>query len=121
MRLLLDEHLSAAAIGQPLCHRGHDVLSVETHEALRGSADDLLLELAAAEERVVVTCNVGDFAQLAASWLEQDRDQAGCALLPGIQPHEYGVILRALDRAFEQYPKPSHWRNVTRWLAREPE
>ena len=61
-RLLLDEMLSPK-IGAALEDRGHDVTVVTQRPDLMALHDDEpILAAAAAEDRVVVTVNIGDFA-----------------------------------------------------------
>ena len=70
VRLLLDANLSPAAAG-------HDVLALAVDPALEGLDDPLVLELAAAERRVLITRNSRDFAPLAREWAEASRHHAG--------------------------------------------
>jgi Domain of unknown function (DUF5615) len=63
LRLLLDEHYSPRIAGE-LRSRGHDAVSVQERDDLRGIGDRELFERAAAERRAFVTENVADFAPL---------------------------------------------------------
>ena len=117
MRLLLDEHLSSKALCGPLHRRGHDVLAIDSHDGLRGSEDALVLEIASAEGRILVTCNVRDFANLTRSWLEVGREHAGCVLLVRVRPDQVGRILKALDGAFRQRTCQEDWCNASAWVS----
>ncbi len=74
MRVLTNENIPKSVV-QALRNRGHDVLS--TKESLRGSRDELILDRAQAESRLVVT---------------QDKDFGELAFRQG-QRAEQGVIL----------------------------
>lgn len=64
MRLLLDEHYNCA-VAQELRRRGVDAVAIQRERPdLEGQDDDVVLRIAAAERRVVVTNNVRDFAPL---------------------------------------------------------
>lgn len=63
-RLVLDEMYPPAA-AEPLRERGIDALAVKESAELSGLGDRELLAFAAADQRVLVTENVADFAVLA--------------------------------------------------------
>jgi predicted nuclease of predicted toxin-antitoxin system len=76
-RLLLDEMLSPK-IGTGLEDRGHDVDAVTQRPDLMALHDDEpILAAAAAEGRILVTTNIGDFAVLDARWAAEGRTHAG--------------------------------------------
>ena len=95
VKLLLDENLSPK-VAEILCREdGVDACHVRDR-GLLAATDSEVLERAYAEDRVVVTCNVGDFVKLARA----------CDLHPGIILLEDGGMardeqLRALRRALE--------------------
>lgn len=68
MRLFLDAHVSARRIAGALRAQGHDVRSGRRGAPLDGSQDERLLQLATAEERIMITFNVKDFARLVSEW-----------------------------------------------------
>ena len=80
MRLLLDANLSPRGIATPLQAAGHDVLALAADPTFEGLDDPLVLELAAAEQRVLITRNSRDFAPLAREWAEASRHHAGLIL-----------------------------------------
>ncbi len=79
--MVLDANLSPRRIGGPLRAVGHDVLALAEEPGLEGLDDPLVLELAAAEGRVLVTRNSRDFAPLAREWAEAQRTHAGMILI----------------------------------------
>ena len=81
MRILLDANLSPKRIGSALRVRGHDVLSLAADASLGALDDPQVLELAAQEDRILVTRNSRDFAPLLREWAEADRHHAGCILI----------------------------------------
>ena len=82
MRLLLDEMISPR-VAQALRAAGHDVVAVAEEVAMRAIADDVLLERATADRRVLVTRNVADFARLHARWQAEGRRHGGMAFVTG--------------------------------------
>ena len=74
--LLLDEMLSGA-IAEQLRARDLDAVAVVESSRLLGTPDEELLAHAVAEERVLVTANVADFAAIATDWRAAGREHAG--------------------------------------------
>jgi predicted nuclease of predicted toxin-antitoxin system len=64
VRLLLYTNLSPKRVGAALERRGHDVMSLASDPVLGALDDSEVLELAAREERILVTLNSRDFAPL---------------------------------------------------------
>lgn len=120
MKLFLDAHISAQRVGAPLRDRGHDVRAADEERRLDGSTDEKLLGLAAAEERLLVTCDVNDFPVIARRWAEAERTHAGCAIVVGIDHGEFGAILDALAHAFAARPRQEEWVDLTLFLAQIP-
>ena len=119
MRLLLDEHLSSQALIRPLRERGHDVLAVGEKAEMWSFEDELLFKIALGEERVLVTCNVRDFIEVAGRWSGAGRPHAGCLLLVGVGTGEFGVILRVISRAAERCPRQEDWCDVLMVCSRQ--
>ncbi len=122
MRLLLDEMFSPS-IAEQLRRRGHDVIASLEHDELRGLSDETLLELTAAERRVIVTHDVGDFSQLTLRFAAEERRHNGVILVP---PRRFpatkfgiGKLVRALDVIFEVYPRDDDLLNDHIWLGSE--
>lgn len=85
MRLLLDENFPKAAV-HALRQAGHDLLWIRTHAP--GLKDKEILQLAAKEERLVLTLDK-DFWQL-------------CFQLGTFSPTNYGVILFRIHPAIPE-------------------
>ncbi len=121
MRILLDAHVSGRAVGRVLEDDGHDVRAVDSEVELEGASDDELLELAASENRVLITFNVGDFRRIADRWHEEDRPHSGLVLVSKSIRHEhFGVVIRGMRVLFERIPNQADWSNHSEWLPRDP-
>jgi predicted nuclease of predicted toxin-antitoxin system len=118
LRLLLDAHVSGRRIGTALRERGHEVLAVDEERGLDGCPDEELLELAASQQRVLVTFDAADFPRICREWIESDRSHHGCAVLVGIRNHEIGAVVRALDGAFGLRPEPREWQDYLAFVSR---
>jgi hypothetical protein len=97
-RLLLDEMLSPK-IGTALEAHGHNVAVVTLRPDLMALHDDEpILAAAAAEDRVIVTANIGDFAALDAQWTAEGRTHAGIVLVSTSQfPQDRSFIGRVAN------------------------
>jgi hypothetical protein len=97
-RPLLDEMLSPK-IGAALEAHGHDVVVVTRRPDLMTLHDDEpILAAAAAEDRVIVTANIGDFAALDAQWTAEGRAHAGIVLVSTSQfPQDRSFIGRVAN------------------------
>jgi predicted nuclease of predicted toxin-antitoxin system len=109
VRLLLDEQLSPKRIGAILQAHGHDVHALAGAEGPIGLSDADVLALAAAEKRILVTCDGPDFAALARTWAEEERAHAGLVVIWTMRNHEYAAIVEALENVFELYPRQNAW------------
>ncbi len=118
MRLLLDAHVSGRRIGTALRERGHDVLAVDEERSLDGFPDEELLELASAEERILVTFDAADFPRICREWLETGKSHQGCAVIVGLRHHEFGAIMRALNAAFDVRSARHDWRDYLAFVSR---
>lgn len=113
MRLLLDANLSPKRIGAPLGTRGHEVLSLASDASLGALDDPEVLVLAAREARILVTRNSRDFAPLLREWAEADRHHAGCILIWTMGHHEFGAIIRGVERMLGERPNAKQWRDLS--------
>lgn len=100
-RLLLDEMLSAA-IAESLRRHGIDAYGIAERPDVAGSTDPAVLELATREDRVLVTCNIRDFAILDRAWMTGGRQHSGIVFVSNAAfPQNrgfVGAVAAALDR-----------------------
>jgi predicted nuclease of predicted toxin-antitoxin system len=106
VKALLDEQLSPR-IAALLRDGGHDVQAVVDRRDLAGRSDRVILEVAAAENRAVITNNVKDFRPLAAERLARGESHAGLILLPSTRTRTRGAVERlanAIEQIFREHP-----------------
>ena len=111
MRLLLDANLSPRRIGGPLRATGHDVLALAEDASLEGLDDPLVLELAAVQERVLVTRNSRLRAAGAAVGGAQ-RTHSGVILIWTLDHSQFGEIVAGVERLIGQRPTHEQWRDL---------
>lgn len=80
MKLLLDEMIGPR-VAQALREHGLDVAGVVERTDLRALPDEVVLERAGDEGRVLVTRNIGDFARLNHRWQAEDRRHHGLVMV----------------------------------------
>lgn len=113
MRLLLDANLSPRRVADRLRDAGHDVLALAQETALEGLPDPQVLELASAQQRVLITRNSRDVAQLARQWAEAGRQHAGIVLIWTLDHHQFAEIVTGVERQLRQRPTQEQWRDLT--------
>ncbi len=109
MRLLLDAHVSGRRVGGALRVHGHDVRALDQERQLEGLSDHEVLELAAAEQRILVTHNIAHFPAILRAWAEAARSHAGVILVYGIGHNEFDVVARGLEGLLELRPSQEAW------------
>jgi hypothetical protein len=105
VKALLDEQLSPLAA--LLRQGGFDVVAVTGRHDLVGRSDRVVLEVAASEERAVITTNVKDFRPLAGEWLAQGRTHAGLILLPSNRTRTRAAVATlagAIEKVLRDHP-----------------
>jgi hypothetical protein len=112
LRLLLDAHVSGRSVGRPLRESGHDVRALDAEPTLSALPDRDVLALAAADERVLVTFDKGDFTVILREWGVAHRPHTGVMLVYGLRHHEFGRILRAIERKLQRWPLQDEWVNL---------
>lgn len=112
MRLLLDANLSPRGIATPLRANGHDVLALAEDPTLEGLDDPEVLELAAGENRVLVTRNSRDFAPLAREWAEAQRPHAGMILIWTLDHSQFRKIVAGIERCIASSPEQDAWTDL---------
>jgi hypothetical protein len=81
--------------------------------ALERLGDDRVLALAAKEQRILVTQDVGDFPGLLREWAAAQRSHAGAIVVYGIDHSEFELIIRGVQRWVQLYPEPAGWADLT--------
>jgi uncharacterized protein with PIN domain len=112
VRLLLDHHLSARNVAEPLRRAGHDVRALSEEPAAQGLPDEQVLELAATERRILVTRNGRHFQPLLRERAEAGRPHAGAILIWTLDHAEFGAIVAGIQRLFELYPGEADWADL---------
>lgn len=118
MRLFLDAHVSGRVIAGALRERGHDVRAAGEEPQLDAWEDESLLELAAAEQRIMITFNVRDFPRIAVEWAAAGKHHSGCLIVVGIDHGEFGLLLRVIETALAARPDQAAWEDYTAWGTR---
>jgi predicted nuclease of predicted toxin-antitoxin system len=113
LRLLLDANLSPRGVASRLRHSKHDVLALAEDAANEGMPDPQVLELASAEQRILITRNSRDFAPLARQWAEAQRSHAGLILIWTLDHSQFAEIAGGVERQLAQRPTHEQWRDVT--------
>ena len=108
MRLLLDEHFSPE-IARQLRARGHDVIAVGERDDLRGRSDRVHFASLPAQQRVIVTRDLGDFRPLLAEALRSRTQTYGLVCVGrrfSLSRETTGRLVRALDALLAAHPDP---------------
>ncbi len=113
MRLLLDANLSPRNVADRLRALGHDVLALAEDAVYEGLPDPQVLELAATEERILITRNSRDFAPLAREWAEAQRPHAGLILVWTLDHSQFAEIVAGIEHQLTLRPAPEQWRDLT--------
>lgn len=112
MRVLLDEHFSPRRVGERLADAGHDVLALAADARYAGLTDDAVLELAAAEGRILVTRNAKDFDRIARAWASRERRHAGVLLVWARETDELGSLVEEILAALERAGGQAAWQDL---------
>lgn len=109
---MLDANLSSKKIGEPLRTHGHDVRALIAEADLEGLDDELVLEVATADERILVTRNSRHFAPITRSWAEAGRAHAGVILIWSLTHRQFNEIITGVEDWIDQIPDPQAWRGL---------
>ena len=116
MRILLDAHISGRTVGKALGESGHDVRALDSEVELEGLSDPEVLELAAAEGRVLVTANIRDFEPILREWAGESRSHAGVILVPSsVRNEAFGVLISGVEETLADSGQEK-WVNRVEWL-----
>jgi hypothetical protein len=115
VKALLDEHFSFQ-IAELLRERGLEVEAIGERKDLPEAPDDEVMEVAAGEQRAVVTNNVKDFRSIAGERLTDGRGHAGLILVPssrGRRRDHIGALANAIEALMRAHPdgmaNAEHW------------
>jgi predicted nuclease of predicted toxin-antitoxin system len=112
VRLLLDANLSPRRIASRLRAAGHDVLALAEDAALEGLDDPAVLDLAASQNRVLVTRNSRDFAPLARQWAEARHSHAGIILIWSFDHSQFRLIVEGVENQLRHRSTQKDWRDI---------
>lgn len=103
-------------VGKALIEGGHDVRALDSEAELEGLSEPEVLELAAAEGRVLVTANIGDFEPLLREWAGEGRSHAGVILVPSsVRNEAFGVLISGVQQTVA-YTTQEEWKDRVEWL-----
>ncbi len=118
MRILLDAHISGRTVGKALSEGGHDVRALDSEAELEGLSDPGVLELAAAEGRVLVTANIRDFEPILREWASESRSHAGVILVPSsVRNEAFGVLISGVEETLAGTAQEG-WVDRVEWIRR---
>jgi predicted nuclease of predicted toxin-antitoxin system len=113
LRLLLDANLSPRGVASPLRESSHDVLALAEDAVYEGLPDPQVLELAAAEQRILITRNSRDFAPLARQWAEAQRSHAGLMIIWTLDHSQFAQIVAGVESQLARRPAQEQWQDIT--------
>jgi hypothetical protein len=89
------------------------VLALAEDASYEGLPDPQVLELAATEQRILITRNSRDFAPLARQWAEAQRQHAGLILIWTLDHSQFNGIVAGIERRLAQRPIQQQWQDIT--------
>jgi hypothetical protein len=118
VKLALDHHYPTAIAAQ-LRLMGHDA-DAAVERGWHREPDEALLAWCVAEQRTLLTNNVGDFMTIVRSWAVRGQQHAGLvftsdATLPRTHA-TIGRYIRLLDALLREHPKPEEFADRIHWL-----
>jgi predicted nuclease of predicted toxin-antitoxin system len=118
MKLLLDAHISGRTVGKALGEGGHDVRALDSEPELEGLSDPEVLQLAAAEGRILVTANIRDFEPLLREWAGERRSHAGVILVPSsVRNEAFGALISGVQETIAGTTQED-WLDRVEWIQR---
>ena len=118
MKLALDHHYPTA-IAEQLRIMGHDAVAA-VERGWHREPDDALLALCVAEQRTLLTNNVGDFMTIVRSWAVRGQQHAGLVFTADASlPRTHAMIgryIKLLDALLREHPKPDELVDRIHWL-----
>ena len=106
-------------MGKALAEGGHDVRALASKVELEGLSDPEVLELAAAEGRVLVTANMRDFEPLLRELAGESCPHAGVILVPSsVRNEAFGVLISGVEETIAGIGQ-KEWVDRVEWLHRK--
>lgn len=94
IKLLIDEDVSKGPkLAAALRRRGFDAVAVQEIGRMN-VPDEELLNYAALEGRVLLSCNIKDFVRIAVDWYGSGREHASIVISEQFSGNRFGEILR---------------------------
>jgi predicted nuclease of predicted toxin-antitoxin system len=116
MRILLDAHISSRTVGKALIEGDHDLRALDSEPELEGLSDPEVLQLAAAEGRVLVTANIRDFEPLLREWAGEGHPHARVILVPSsVRNEAFGVLITGVEETLAD-TEQEEWVDRVAWL-----
>lgn len=118
VRIFLDHHYPKALV-QALRESGIDAVSA-SEVGMQLASDEEILEYCRGEERVVLTNNHSDFAQIARNWIIVGRSHCGIVYtsdqsLPRTVANAHQIV-RRINMLIATIPPGSDLQDQQRWL-----
>jgi hypothetical protein len=88
------------------------VVALQADPIRRSLPDDLVLEWAATEARILVTRNARHFQPLARLWMEEQRTHSGLILIWTMPSNAFRDIVAGIERVLGEHPDPESWRGL---------
>jgi Domain of unknown function (DUF5615) len=118
VKLMLDHHYPTA-IAQQLRLRGRDV-GTAAERGWHREPDEMLLTLCGAEQRTLLTNNVGDFMAIVRNWSVSGQHHAGLIFTSDASlPRTHAAIGRyvhLLEALLDDHPDPGEFVDRIHWL-----
>jgi hypothetical protein len=118
VKLALDHHYPTAIAGQ-LRGMGHDAVAA-VERGWHREPDEALLALCVAEQRTLMTNNVGDFVTIIRGWAVQGQQHTGLILTSDASlPRTHATIgryVKLLDALLREHPQTAGFIDRIHWL-----
>ncbi len=92
--------------------RGQDLRVIADERAYEGLADELLIELASTDNRILITRSSRHFAPICRTWAEAGREHAGVILIWMLSHRQFGEIVQGVERWLDATSDPAGWRGI---------
>ena len=118
MKLAIDHHYPTAIVEQ-LQMMGHDAVAA-IERGWHREPDEALLALCVAEQRALLSNNVGDFMIIVRSWAVRGQQHSGLVFTSDTSlPRTHATIgryVKLIDAFLSENPKPDDFVDRIHWL-----